>query len=100
MGEGEWHVGEDEDEALVIVAEGLEDGDDAGYAVIPERGEDLGLTMGVVRFDVVRFDDDLESAGFGTVDLGRYAAGNVMAVLVGADGYPEVRLLLVPLRGL
>ena len=79
-------VGEDEDEALGGVVEGLEEGDDVGGGRGAEEGEDLGFAVRVVRLDVVRFDDDFEGAGLGAVDFGCHAAGDVVAVVVGADG--------------
>lgn len=50
-----------------------------------EGGEDLGFELGVVRLDVVRLDDDFEGPCAGAVDGSCYAAGDVVAVLVGAD---------------
>jgi hypothetical protein len=63
VGEGEGHVGEGEDEALVLVVEGFEEGDDVRGGGGAEGGEDLCFAVGVVRLDVVRFDDDFEGAG-------------------------------------
>ncbi|KAK1242951.1 hypothetical protein MKX08_005763 [Trichoderma sp. CBMAI-0020] len=70
VGEGERHVGKGEDEALLLVAEGLEEGD----AWRAERLEDLDLAEGVVRLEVLVGDDDFEReglvAGLSAEDLG------------------------------
>ena len=52
-----------------------------------EESEDLGFAKGVVRLDVLGFDDDFEGAVFGSVDFGCDAAGDVVAGLVWA--YPD-----------
>jgi hypothetical protein len=55
--------------------------------------------VGVVRLDVVRFDDHFEGAGLGAVDLGCYAAGDVVAVFVGANGDSGRRVSALMFRG-
>jgi hypothetical protein len=61
VGEGERHVGKNEDEALLLVAEGFEEGD----AWWVEGLEDLDFAEGVVRFEVLVGDDDFEGEGLG-----------------------------------
>ena len=97
VGEGEGLVGEDEDEVLGGGVEGFEEGDDVWGGV--EGLEDLGFAARVVRLDVVGFDDDFEGAGAGAVDLGCHAAGDVVAVLVVADGDAWRGLAVVGFRG-
>lgn len=58
--EGEWHVGKDEDETLLLVAEGFDEGD----AWRVEGLQDLDLAEGVVRFEVLVRDDDFEGERF------------------------------------
>lgn len=60
VGEGERQEGKGEDETLLLVAEGFEEGD----AWWVERLEDLDLAEGVVRFEVLVGDDDFEGEGF------------------------------------
>lgn len=67
-----------------MIAEGVEEGDYA-VSLSEEDEEDLGLAVRVVRLDVARLGDDLEGAVAPPVDVGRDAAGDVVAVVVGAD---------------
>lgn len=85
-GQGQGHVGEDEGEAVLVVAEGLKEWD----AWFLQLGEDFGFTDGVVRLDAVGLCDDLEGAVFEPVDLSCDAAGDVLTVPVRAYPLPSV----------
>lgn len=82
-------VWKNEDEILRSgVSKCLQERDYVRGVRVPERGEDLGFPVRIVGLDVVRLDDDFEGAGFGAVDCGCHSAGNVVAVLVTANGDP------------
>lgn len=84
-GQGQGHVWEDEREAVLVVAEGLQEGD----AWLLQQGEDFGFADGVVRLDAVGLRYDLEGAVFMSVDLSRDAAGDVLTVPVRAYPLPS-----------
>lgn len=71
-----------------MVAEGLE----KGNAGLLELLEDLGLAERVVRLYAVSLGDDLEGAAFASVDFCGDAAGDIVAVLVGA--YPLAGIIV------
>lgn len=64
VGEGQRHVRKGEDEALLLVTEGLDEGD----AWRTEGLQDLDFAEGIVRLDGV--DDDFEGGGAGAEDFG------------------------------
>lgn len=83
-GQGQGHVGEDEGETVLMIAEGLEEGD----TWFLQLGENLGLPDGIVRLDAVSLRDDFEGTVFVPVDLGRDAAGDVLTAWVRAYPFP------------
>lgn len=87
-GQGQGHIGEDEGEAVFVVAEGLK----KWYAWLLQLSEDLGLTGGIVRLNAVGLSDYFQGTVFVAIDLGCDAAGDVLAISVRA--YPLSRFLV------
>lgn len=90
-GQCQGHEGEDKREAVLVVAEGLEEGD----AWLLQLGEDLGFAAGVMGLDAVCLGDDFEGAVFVPVYLGSDAAGDVLTTLVRAYPLPILLACIV-----